>query len=249
MTNGTCSSAPEAAFASTPVASGLWRAVVTMAVTANAAAERKIAPTLCGSVIWSSTSTTPSVGKFLDRRRGQRIGLQIKALMHGVGRQPRRDRVGPHDLRRRRGRDLLVGEAAGGVFGGEELAHPPRRILQRRRDRMPAIEHGGVVGRLQALALGALEPLAALDLLVGRAGLVRPGSGSIRVAWGGLWVEMAWRGGILAVCGERPSIDFNRVGHHKPTHSTGRRGLPFVLRDQYGATVWESVPSGKGGGL
>ena len=24
---------------------------------------------------------------------------------------------------------------------------------------------------------------------------------------------------------------------------------PFVLRDQRGATVWESVPSGKGGGL
>ena len=60
MTSGTSSSAPEAAFASTPVASGLWRAVVTIAFTANAAAERRIAPTLCGSVIWSSTSTMPS---------------------------------------------------------------------------------------------------------------------------------------------------------------------------------------------
>src|SRR5437868_14252530 len=39
-----------------------------------------------------------------------------------------------------------------------------------------------------------------------------------------------------------PSIDFNRVGHHKPTHSTGRRGLPFVLRDQYGATVLGECP-------
>jgi hypothetical protein len=43
---------------------------------------------------------------------------------------------------------------------------------------MPAVEHGGVVGRLQTLALGALEPLAALDLLMGRAGLV-PRSGPI----------------------------------------------------------------------
>src|SRR5664279_5907032 len=51
---------PEADFASTPVASGEWRAVVTMALTANAAAERMMAPTLCGSVIWSSTSTMPS---------------------------------------------------------------------------------------------------------------------------------------------------------------------------------------------
>ena len=60
VTSGTNSSAPEADFASTPVASGLCRAVVTMALTANAAAERRIAPTLCGSVIWSSTSTMPS---------------------------------------------------------------------------------------------------------------------------------------------------------------------------------------------
>ena len=63
MTIGTSSSAPEADFASTPVASGLWRAVVTMALTAKAAAERMMAPTLCGSVIWSSTSTMPSRGR------------------------------------------------------------------------------------------------------------------------------------------------------------------------------------------
>ena len=63
VTIGTSSSAPEADFASTPVASGLCRAVVTIALTANAAAERRIAPTLCGSVIWSSTSTMPSCGR------------------------------------------------------------------------------------------------------------------------------------------------------------------------------------------
>ena len=57
MTIGTYSSAPEAALASAPVASGLWRAVVTTAATSKPAAVRRIAPTLCGSVIWSSTST------------------------------------------------------------------------------------------------------------------------------------------------------------------------------------------------
>ena len=48
---GTYSSAPEADFARTPVASGLWRAVVITAATAKAAAVRTMAPTLCGSVI------------------------------------------------------------------------------------------------------------------------------------------------------------------------------------------------------
>ena len=60
VTMGTYSSAPEADFASTPVASGLCRAVVTTAATAKPAAVRRIAPTLCGSVIWSSTSTMPA---------------------------------------------------------------------------------------------------------------------------------------------------------------------------------------------
>ena len=113
--------------------------------------------------------------------------------MHGVRRQPRRDRVGPHDLRRRRGRNLLVGEAAGGILGGEKLAHPPRRVLQRRRDRMPAEQHGDVLGRLQALAAGALEPLAALHLLVGCAGLaLGPILGAI------LWpvFRSKWHGGL-----------------------------------------------------
>jgi DNA-binding HxlR family transcriptional regulator len=62
VASGTYSSAPDAALARTPVASGLCRAVVTMAVAANAAAVRKIAPTLCGSVIWSRTRTMPCAG-------------------------------------------------------------------------------------------------------------------------------------------------------------------------------------------
>ena len=101
MTIGTYSSAPEAALASTPVASGLWRAVVTMAATSKPAAVRRIAPTLCGSVIWSSTSTGRRAAIVGELGRGQGIGLEIEPLMHGIGRQPLGDRARPHDLRAR----------------------------------------------------------------------------------------------------------------------------------------------------
>ena len=93
--------------------------------------------------------------------------------MHGIGRQPLGDGRRPHDLRR--GRDALLGEAAGGILGGEQLADLAGGIGQRRRHRVPAVEHGQVV-RPQALALGALEAFAPLDLLAGRAGL---GAGSL----------------------------------------------------------------------
>ena len=48
--------------ASAPDISGEWRSVVTSASTAKAAELRRIAPTLCGSVIWSSTTTRPFSG-------------------------------------------------------------------------------------------------------------------------------------------------------------------------------------------
>jgi hypothetical protein len=44
--------------ATTPLSGGEWRSWVTMALAPNAAADRKIAPTLCGSVTWSRTSRT-----------------------------------------------------------------------------------------------------------------------------------------------------------------------------------------------
>ncbi len=49
-TQGTFSSAPDAARASTPDSGGACRSCVTMHKASNAAAERRIAPTLCGSV-------------------------------------------------------------------------------------------------------------------------------------------------------------------------------------------------------
>ena len=127
VTSGTSSSAPEADFASTPVASGLWRAVVTMAFTANAAAERRMAPTLCGSVIWSSTSTMPSCGSVVDVGRGQGIGLRQQALVHGVGAEPLVDQSRPHDFRRHAGVDVVVRQPPGGVLGQQQLADLPLR--------------------------------------------------------------------------------------------------------------------------
>jgi hypothetical protein len=46
----------EAARANEPDSGGAWRSWVMMPSASNAAAERRIAPTLCGSVTWSSTS-------------------------------------------------------------------------------------------------------------------------------------------------------------------------------------------------
>ncbi len=50
------------------------------------------------------------------------------------------------------------------------LRHAARRILQRGRHRVPAIHHDRAVGvGPQAVAAGALEALAPLDLLAGGA--------------------------------------------------------------------------------
>ena len=154
VTSGTSSSAPEADFASTPVASGLWRAVVTIALTANAAAERRIAPTLCGSVIWSSTSTMPSCASVIDVGRGQGIGFRQQALMHGIRAEPLVDQARPHDFRRHAGVDILVGQPPRGVFGQQQFANLALRIGQRRRHRVPAIQDDRPVGAGVAVAPG-----------------------------------------------------------------------------------------------
>ena len=56
--NETYTLAPDADLASTDPSSGAWRSVVTTASAASATAERRIAPPLCGSVTWSSASTS-----------------------------------------------------------------------------------------------------------------------------------------------------------------------------------------------
>ena len=51
------SNPPDAALANTPDSGGECRSCTMVAVTPNAAAERRMAPALCGSVIWSRTRT------------------------------------------------------------------------------------------------------------------------------------------------------------------------------------------------
>ena len=144
-TSGTSSSAPEADFASTPVASGLWRAVVTIAFTAKAAAERRMAPTLCGSVIWSSTSTMPSCFSVVDVGRGQGIGFRQHALVHGIGPEPLVDQLRAHDLRRDTGVDVLVGQPARSVLGQQQLSDIARRDWP--APRTPCASHRGSPAR------------------------------------------------------------------------------------------------------
>ena len=154
VTSGTISSAPEADFASTPVASGLCRAVVTIALTANAAAERRMAPTLCGSVIWSSTSTMPSCGQ--RRRYPARAGDRPPPTAPDARHRGRAavDRVRPDDFGGHAGVDIFVGEPPGGVLGQEQFSDLALRIGQRRRNRMPAIENHRPVRAAVAVAPG-----------------------------------------------------------------------------------------------
>ena len=106
--------------------------------------------------------------QIVDGRGGQRIGFEIEALVHGVGQQPLGNRRRPHQLGLDRA--AFVGEAPRRIFGGEQLAHVAGGIIQRGGDRVPAIHHHRT-GRIaaQGIAAGALEALAPLDLLAGRA--------------------------------------------------------------------------------
>ena len=86
--HGTRSSAPDAALATTPLSGGEWRSWVTMPTAPNAAAERRIAPTLCGSVTWSSTSSTARSGALgehvVEPHVLERLDLDHHALVRRV---------------------------------------------------------------------------------------------------------------------------------------------------------------------
>ncbi len=84
----------------------------------------------------------------------ERVGFRQKSLMHGVGPEPLVDQAWPHDFGLNAGLDLIVGEAPGGIFGQQQLSNVPPRIGERRRDRVPAIEDHGVIGRSLASAPG-----------------------------------------------------------------------------------------------
>ena len=74
-------------------------------------------------------------------RRGQGIGLGDQALMHGIGRQPRCERIGPHQLRLDRQRHAVLGETANRILRRQQFADAARRIGERCGDRVPAIKN------------------------------------------------------------------------------------------------------------
>ena len=133
-----------------------------IAFAAKAAAERKIAPTLCGSVIWSRTRTMPSCAISVSAGAAREFYFSQQALVHGVGAELCVDNVGPHQLRLERQRDAVVGEAAQRVLGREQAAEAARRVFERGLDRVPAIEDGepGCVAGARACR----RPLATVPL-------------------------------------------------------------------------------------
>ena len=80
------------------------------------------------------------VGEVFQFERGEGIGLDQQPLMHRIGREPRRDRVRPHDLRRHRQGEAFFVEPVCAVLGCEDLPDLAARIGERGRDRVPAIE-------------------------------------------------------------------------------------------------------------
>ena len=140
--------------ASTPVASGLWRAVVTIAFTANAAAERRMAPTLCGSVIWSSTSTMPSSCKSSMSGEGRGSASASRPWCTASGDEQPVDVLGPDDLGGDAGLDVVVRKPLCGVLGQRQLADLALRVGERHGHGVPAIEDDGPVGLRIAVAPG-----------------------------------------------------------------------------------------------
>ena len=140
--------------ASAPDNSGEWRSVVTSASTAKAAAVRRIAPTLCGSVTWSRTSDEAVRRQFGDIDRGERPRLEQQALMDRIARAAGGNLLEAQDARFDAARLDRLPEPLGRGrrrIEADELA--PRR-LQRRLDAVEAVDaHEIAVALLAGLPL------------------------------------------------------------------------------------------------
>ena len=120
------SSAPDAALARAPDWGGAWRSCTTTAVTPKAAAVRRMAPTLWGSDIWSSTSTMRRFRAglfqhFVQVAGLEGLGFQRRALVHRAGRQQPVDGAGFHGFR-----------PAPGPAGPRRWSRWPRGVRQAR---------------------------------------------------------------------------------------------------------------------
>ena len=93
------------------------------------------------------------LGKLGNVKRRQRLGLEQQALMHGVARQPRGDLLGGDDPRL---------DAAAGDLGAQPLGRRRRRVeahqtaargVERRQNRVEAIEAGDAGAAVFARAM------------------------------------------------------------------------------------------------
>ena len=146
-----CSSAPEADFASTPDSCGLWRAVVMSAPAPKATAERMIAPTLCGSVTWSSTTTSVASPSAASVRGFSGSASMTHALMHGVAAGDLVDRARLDEFGREgQGGDVGDLQPLLRVARDQHAADLAARIVERGTDGVDAVEPHQPVGRIFA---------------------------------------------------------------------------------------------------
>ena len=194
--------------ASAPVSSGALRSCVITAAAPNAAAERRMAPTLRGSVTWSSTRTGPGrlqrCGRATGGAAGRPAGRRPDAPTSPAEQADRAAPAPPAPARCRQGCGRRGGERRLGLLGQQQAAQPARRIGQRRGDRVQPVQpqrrrrrvgHGAVRGRFGAAAGrcggrrpcslgGAYVPLARMRSvpLRGALGRCRPRRGPWRYA-------------------------------------------------------------------
>ena len=148
MTRGTSSRAPDADFASTPVASGLWRAVVTIALDGEGGGRAQNGADIVrvGDLIEYQYD---AVGfEFGHSGSGEGVGLRQQALMDGV-----RPKAGVDDVRTDqfgfdRERGTIIGEGARRVLRCQQAANAARGIFECRLDRVPAVKHGRPIDRM-----------------------------------------------------------------------------------------------------
>ena len=145
MTIGTNSSAPDADFASAPLASG------------RVARGRDDGGDAEGGGAAQDRADIVRIGDLVEHQHDavwlelprcparQRVGLGQQAVMHRVGGEPPRDIVRPNDLMLRGQGDAALDQTARGVFRGQQPAHAARGIFQRSFDAVPAIENDKTV--------------------------------------------------------------------------------------------------------
>ena len=129
----------------------------------NAAAERMMAPTLRGSVTWSSTMIDARLLQHgLQAWRRQRIGQQRRTLMHDVAPKQMVDPAAIDPFRRNRPwRRQPLADGRLGFLGQQQAAQTTVGIGQRRGHRMVAIQPDRALRRVRRMPrrIGFARPL------------------------------------------------------------------------------------------